>query len=110
MTDPLTGKELVQKSFEYVDKLTKECSKFLIEEYSRSHRKIPLGNVPNDVSTDVIRWFEKRDKNVQVSLQPNSITRPQPTQFRMRFSGKTKDADFVLDSNVVVFVVPGAES
>src|SRR5438445_3364601 len=106
MTDPLTGKELVQKSFEYVDKLTKECSKFLIEEYNRSHKKIPLGSVPQELPNDIIRWFEKRDKNIQLSLQPSSITRPQPTQYRMRFTGKTKDADFVLDSNVVVFVVP----
>src|SRR5579871_4747776 len=103
MTDPLTGKELVQKSFEYVDKLTKECSKFLLEEYNRNHKKIPLGSVPNEVSKDIVHWFEKRDKNIRIALEPNSITRPQPTQFRMRFRGNTKDADFVLDSNVVVF-------
>ena len=52
MTDPLTGKELVQKSFEYVDKLTKECSKFLLEEYNKTHKKIPLGNVPKEISDE----------------------------------------------------------
>jgi len=109
MTDPLTGKELVQKSFEYIDKLTKECSKFLLEEYNRSHRKIPLGNVSKEVAGDIVRWFERRDKNVRIALEPNSITRPQPTQFRMRFKGNTKDADFALDSSVIVFVVPGSE-
>ena len=99
----------MQKSFEYVDKLTKECSKFLLEEYNRNHEKIPLGNVPKEISEDIKHWFERRDKNVRVALEPNSVSRPQPTQFRMRFKGNTKDADFTLDSNVVVFVVPGSQ-
>ncbi len=109
MTDPLTGKELVQKSFEYVDKLTKECSKMLLEEYNKSHKKISLGSVPKEVSADIVHWFEKRDKNIRLAAEPNSTTRPLPTQYRMRFKGNTKDADFGLDSSVVVFVPPGAE-
>ncbi|MDA4112388.1 MAG: hypothetical protein OK439_07595 [Thaumarchaeota archaeon] len=100
---------MVQKSFEYVDKLTKECSKFLLEDYNRSHRKIQLGSVPKEVSNDIVRWFERRDKNIRLASEPDSVTRPLPTQFRMQFKGNTKDADFSLDSSVVVFVVPGSE-
>ena len=109
MTDPLTGKELVQKSYDYLDKLTKECSKVLLEEFAKTHRKIELGKVPPEVSSEIVRWFERRDKNVRVSLDPGSISRPQATQFRMKFKGNTKDADFVLDATVGVFVVPGSE-
>jgi hypothetical protein len=109
LTDPLTGRELVQKSHEYVDKLTKECAKVLLEEYGKTHRKFQLGKVPAEVSSDVLHWFEKRDRNVRLSFDPSSVSKPQPTQFRFKFRGSTKDADFVLDATVGVFVVPGSE-
>ena len=109
MTDPLTGKELVQKSYEYVDKLTKECAKVLLEEYSKTHKKFQLGTLPKETGSNVIQWFEKRDKNVKLSLDQNSVTKPQSTQLRMKFNGSTKDADFTLDATIGAFVVPGSE-
>jgi hypothetical protein len=109
LTDPLTGRELIQKSYDYLDKLTKECAKYLIEDYNKSHRKFQLGRVAADVSADVVQWFEKRDRNVRLSLEPNSVIRPQPTLVRFRFKGSTKDADFMLDASVGVFVTPGSE-
>jgi len=109
LTDPLTGKELIQKSADYIDKLTKECAKYLIEDYNRTHKKFQLGKIATEVSTDILRWFEKRDKNVRLSFEPNSVIRPQPTQVRFRLKGGTKDADFMLDVTVGVFVTPGSE-
>jgi hypothetical protein len=109
MTDPLTGKELIQKSYEYVDKLTKECAKVLLEDYNKTHKKFQLGKLALEVSSNVIQWFDKRDKNVRLSFEPNSMVRPQPTQLRMKFKGNTKDADFTLDASVGVFVTPGTE-
>jgi len=109
MTDPLTGKELVQKSYDYVDKLTKECAKVLLEEYGKTHKKFQLGKVSSEISLDTVHWFEKRDRNIRLSFDPSSTSRPQPTQFRLRFKGSTKDADFVLDVSAGLFVVPGAE-
>jgi hypothetical protein len=107
MTDPLTGKELVQKSYDYIDKLTKECAKFLLEDYNRTHKKFQLGSAAQEVASNVIQWFEKRDRNVRLSLDPSSISKPQPTQIRMRFTGNTKDADFTLNISVGLFVIPG---
>ncbi len=109
MTDPLTGKELVQKSYEYVDKLTKECAKVLLEEYNKTHKKFQLGTLPKETGTNVIQWFEKRDKNVKLAMDENSIMKPQPTQVRMKFKGSTKDADFTLDATIGAFIVPGSE-
>lgn len=108
MTDPLTGKELVLKSYEYIDKLTKECAKFLLEDYAKAHRKFELGNAAKEISSDVTRWFEKRDKNVRLSF--DSFLKLQPTQFRLKFRGSTKDADFVLEGTAGLFVVPGTET
>jgi hypothetical protein len=109
LTDPLTGKELVQKSHDYVDKLTKECAKMLLDDYGKTHRKFQLGKVPSEVSTDVLHWFDKRDRNIRLAFDPASVSRPQPTQFRMKFKGSTKDADFVLETTLGLFVVPGSE-
>ena len=107
MTDPLTGKELVQKSYEYIEKLSRECTKNLLEDYSKSHKKFQLGAAPREVSSNVVQWFEKRDKNVRLAFDPNSVTRPQRTQVHMKFTGNTKDADFTLDGSLGLFVVPG---
>jgi hypothetical protein len=109
LTDPLTGKELVQKSYDYVDKLTRECAKILLEEFARSHRKFELGKVAVEVSSEIVHWFEKRDKNVRLAFDPASTYRPQPTQFRLKFKGNTKDADFALEATLGMFVVPGSE-
>ena len=107
MTDPLTGKELVQKSYDYVDKLTKECAKVLLDEYSKAHRKFELGKVPAEISGEIIRWFDKRDRNIRLSY--DSAIRQQPTQFRLKFKGNTKDADFTMEATPGLFVVPGTE-
>ncbi|MGI0090969.1 MAG: hypothetical protein ACREBS_04605 [Nitrososphaerales archaeon] len=109
MTDPLTGKELVQKSYEYIDKLTKECAKVLLEEYNKTHKKFQLGSLPKEASSNIIQWFEKRDRNVRLSFDPASTTKTQPTQIRIKFRGNTKDADFVLDASAGLFIVPGTE-
>ncbi len=109
MTDPLTAKELVEKSYEYVDRLTRECSKTLIEEYSKAHKKFIPDSVIPQIAADVVRWFEKRDKNVRLSFDSATSARPQPTQYHMKFRGSTKDADFVIDCSVITFLVPGSE-
>jgi hypothetical protein len=109
MTDPLTGRELVQKSYEYIDKLTKECAKFLLEDYNKTHKKFQIGTLANETSSNAVQWFEKREKNVRLSFDQNSVMKLQPTQVRMKFRGSTKDADFTLDATVGAFVVPGTE-
>jgi len=109
MTDPLTGKQLVEKSYEYIDRLTRECAKTILEDYNKAHRKFSPDSVGTDTSADIARWFEKRDKFVHVAFEPASVMRPQPNQYHSRFRGNTKDADFELCALVSAFVVPGSE-
>lgn len=109
MTDPLAGRELVQKSYGYVDKLTKECAKVLLEEYSKSHKKFQFGTLARETGLNIVQWFEKRDKNVKLAFDQNSVMKPHSIQLRMKFEGNTKDTDFTLDATVGVFVVPGTE-
>lgn len=110
MTDLLTGKELVQKSYEYIDKITKECAKVLLEEYGKNHKKFDSSKLPIELSSDVLRWFEKRDRNVRLVFDSTSVTRTSPTTVRMKFKGNTKDAEFVMESSCGTFIQPGMES
>ena len=61
------------------------------------------------MGADIVQWFEKRDKNIRLSLDPKSVSRPQPNQFHEYFKGNTKDADFDLSSSIATFQVPGSE-
>ena len=107
MTDTLTGKELVQKSYEHVDRIAKECGKALLDDCNKTHKKFQLGMLASETAGNLVRWFEKRDRNVSLIFDQKSTVRTQPTQLRMKFKGNTKDSDFILDVSVGVFVVPG---
>ena len=109
MTDPLTTKELVQKSYEYVDKLTKECAKSILEEYNKTHKKFEFGNVAYESASNICEWFEKRERNIRLKLNAGSVNKISPAQIRMKLEGNTKDADFSLDASVGIFVRPGEE-
>ncbi|MDG6995252.1 MAG: hypothetical protein JRN52_04940 [Nitrososphaerota archaeon] len=110
MTDPLTAKELVQKSYEYIDKLTKECAKVLLDEYNKTHRKFEPSKIHDELAADILKWFERRDRNVRLSFNGSSVTKSSPTQSHMNFRGSTKDADFALGCSLSVFVPPGSEA
>ena len=71
MTDPLTGKELVEKSYEYIDRLTRECAKVLVEEYNKNHKRFSPEKVSPDVGADIAQWFERRDKTFDSHLIPS---------------------------------------
>ena len=103
MTDPLTAKELVEKSHEYVERLGRECSKVIFEEYRNSHRKFEQSALPNEVATDITRWFQKRDKNISLNFD-SFKTNPQTSQSHLKFKGRTKDADFEISATVSTFV------
>lgn len=109
MTDPLTTKELVQKSYEYVDRLTKECAKYIMDVYNKDHKKFELGRAASESAADISEWFEKREKNIRLDFDLNSVNIGNPTQIRMKFNGNTRDADFSLDASVGIFIPPGAE-
>lgn len=109
MTDPLTAKELVEKTYEYIDRLARECSKILIEDYNKTHKKFSPEAVPGQVGADIVAWFQKRDKNVTFALDPSFLVKGQQNQYHLKFKGKTRDADFELGGVVSTFIQPGSE-
>jgi hypothetical protein len=109
LTDPLTGKELVEKSYDYVDKLTRECSKVLLEEFNASHRKFDQKNFGAEVGHAVAAWFTKRDKNLRLAVDSVNVHPQQLNTAHVRFKGSTKDAEFDIAATVGTFSIPGAD-
>ncbi len=103
MTDPLTSKELVEKSYEYIERLGRECGKVIFNEYRNSHRKFDQTSLSKEFANDIIRWFEKRDKNVKLEFESSS-SNPRTAQTHMKFRGSTKDSDFAINATVSSFV------
>ena len=106
LTDPLTGKELVEKSYEYIEKLTRECARLLIEDFNTTHRKFDQKSYPTEVGNSIVQWFAKRDKNVRLSADSVNVVQQQPNSARIGFKGNTKDADFDMTATVGTFAVP----
>lgn len=109
MTDPLTGKELVEKSYEYIDKLTRECAKSLVDEFNTTHRKFDQNSFANEVGDSTVQWFNKRDKNVKLSVDSLNVVQQQPNIAHVRFTGSTKDAEFEISATVGTFSVPSSD-
>ncbi len=105
MTDPLTGKELLEKSYEYIEKLTRECARFLVEDFNSSHRRFDLKSYPSEVGSSIVQWFEKRDKNIRLSVDSANSIGNQPNTAYIKFKGTTKDADFGISAIVGTFAV-----
>jgi len=108
LTDPLTGRQLVEKSYEYIDRLTKECARAIVQEFNGSHRKFEPNKIGSDVGDAIVQWFAKRDRNVKISFDPISIAHP-PNVSRLKFNGSTKDAQFTFGATVGTFSIPGAD-
>ena len=109
MTDVLSGKQLVEKSYEYLEKLTRECAKQLAEEFSASHRKFESDKFPNELGNSIVQWISRRDKNLRLNLDSSFAQKDQPNLAHMNFSGSTKDADFKISGTTTSFNIPNAE-
>ncbi len=109
MTDPLTGKELVEKSYEYIEKLARECTRFLLEDFNTTHRKFEQKSYPLDVGNAIVQWFGKRDKNIHLSVDSANSMQQQPNTAHIKFKGSTREADFDISATVGTFAVPMAD-
>ncbi len=96
----------MEKSYEYILRLTKECAKSLVDEFSATHRRFPQGSYPKEVSASIVQWFEKREKNVQLFPDSNIVMSQKPNVSHMKFRGTTKDSDFIMTGTLTAFTVP----
>ncbi len=104
MTDVLKGKEVLQKTFTYVENVTKESRKALMEEFSQKHKGIGLNSASDILRQSVLDWFPRRDKTFRLVHEKTSQGRP--GELRMDFLGETKTVHFKVHLHAV-FAVSG---
>jgi len=66
LTDTLSGKSMVQKTFVYVDSVGKECRKALTVDFGQSHKGVRFDAVSQLLRQAVLDWFARRDRNLKL--------------------------------------------
>ena len=92
MTDKLTGRKLVEKTFAYITSLTKEGRKPLTMKFEHNNRGIPFDTVEAVVAKEVESWFANRDRNLQIRLEKSN--KGKTGEIFQTYTGATKDAHF----------------
>jgi hypothetical protein len=104
MTDVQKGKEVLQKTFTYVENVSKESRKALMEEFSQKHKGIGLNSASDILRQTVLDWFSRRDKTLKLVHEKTS--QGKPGDVRMDFLGETKTVHFKVHLHAV-FAVNG---
>ncbi len=108
MTDVLTGRELVEKTFAYMTTLSRECRKALTTRFEQAHRGIPFDSVEPIMRTEIESWFVERDRNIAIKHEKSSKGRL--GEILMTYAGTNKDAHFKFHVDAVFSIAGGAES
>ncbi len=104
MTDMLKGSQVLQKTFTYIESVTKESRKALMEEFSQSHKGIAINSASDILRKSVLDWFPRRDP--MLKLVHEKTSQGKPGDIRMDFRGETKTVLFKVHLHAV-FAVNG---
>ena len=106
MTDPLTGKEDIQRILDYTESVAKESRKALTLEFNQNHKGIPFETASQVLRTSLIDWFLKRDKNLRITYESGNVTRI--GEVRTVFLGETKKVRFKIHADATFTVTGGS--
>ena len=104
MTDMLKGSQVLQKTYTYIENVTKESRKALMEEFSQNHKGIGINSAPDILRQSVLDWFPRRDPMLKLTHEKTS--QGKPGDVRMDFRGETKTVRFKVHLHAV-FAVNG---
>ena len=104
MTDMLKGSQVLQKTFTYIENVTKESRKALMEEFSQKHKGIAINSASDTLRKSVLDWFPRRDP--MLKLVHEKTSQGKPGDVRMDFLGETKSVRFKVHLHAV-FAVNG---
>jgi hypothetical protein len=104
VTDMLKGSQVLQKTFTYIENVTKESRKALMEDFSQKHRGIAIKSAPDTLRQSVLDWFPRRDP--MLKLVHENTSQGKPGDIRMDFRGETKAVNFKVHLHAV-FAVNG---
>jgi hypothetical protein len=104
MTDMLKGSQVLQKTYTYIENVTKESRKALMEEFSQKHKGIAINSASDTLRKTVLDWFPRRDP--MLKLFHENTSQGKPGDLRMDFRGETKSVRFKVHLHAV-FAVNG---
>jgi hypothetical protein len=104
MTDMLKGSQVLQKTFTYIESVTKESRKALMENFSQKHKGISINSASDTLRQSVLDWFPRRDPMLKLTHEKTSPGKP--GEVRMDFRGETKAVKFKVHLHAV-FAVSG---
>jgi len=104
MTDAPRNKEVLQKTITYIENVSKESRKALMEEFSQKHKGLALDKASDTLRQSVLGWFPRRDP--MLKLVHEKTSKGTPGDVRMDFNGETKTVRFKLHLHAV-FAVNG---
>src|SRR2546427_12176178 len=104
MTDMLKGSQVLQKTYTYVENVTKESRKALMEDFSQKHKGIGINLASDILRQTVLNWFPRRDP--MLKLVHEKTSQGKPGDVRMDFLGETKAVRFKVHLHAV-FAVNG---
>jgi hypothetical protein len=97
MTDVLTGKEIVQKTFGYVEAVSKESRKALTTEFNQKYKGTKFSIISELLRQSTLNWFARRDKNFRLSHEETNDSKL--GEVRMTFHGESKKVHFKVHLN-----------
>ncbi len=106
MTDTLTGKEDAQRILAYVESLAKESRKALTLEFNQKHKGISFNTTPQILRDSLLGWFNRRDKNLRLTLETTNTSRP--GELRAVFTGETKRVHFKVQADAMFTLAGGS--
>src|SRR5213594_3752287 len=92
MTDMLKGSQVLQKTYTYIENVTKESRKALMEDFSQNHKGIGINLAPDILRQTILDWFLRRDP--MLKLVHEKTSQGKPGDVRMDFRGETKAVRF----------------
>src|SRR5260370_26617437 len=92
MTDVLKGRQVLQKTYTYIENVTKESRKALMEEFSQKHKGIAIKSASDTLRKTVLEWFPRRHPMLKLVLEKTS--QGKPADVRMDFLCETKCVRF----------------
>jgi hypothetical protein len=103
LTDQLTVKQLVEKTYLYLDRLTKECRRDIMEDLSKE-RPANANELARAVSNAMLEWFGRRDKYIRIMFDPRLVRDTPEPGIMMTFTGENKDVAFKFTSHITYYM------
>lgn len=97
MTDPLSAKELVEKTYMYVDRVVKECRKNLLPQILSQKKPLKESEIGAYLGRTLEEWFAKRDKLLNIRWQQQSVKLGSKNDIHLTLEGRNRDAVFTLN-------------